>query len=260
MVNARLAEHRRERRHRVAACVLITAVTAGLAWGGLAGLRVAGRVLFLENPAFVIRRLDLQSDGKLQPSHIREYAGLREGVNLFEVNLHQVRRALESVPVVARAEVRRVLPDTLAVRVTERVALARLGAEEDPLALAVDGEGYVLGPGARSPFLPLLKGVRATGLRPGSVLQGNGVEAALEVLRLCNGTRLGQVIRIASIDVAPSDYLELRLEGGECVRVAKDRIEASLRKAAAVLQTCEAQARRPRWIDATGVNVVAREE
>lgn len=127
------------------------------------------------------------------------------------------------------------------------------------MPLAVDRDGYVLGPSARSPHLPSITGIRQGGLRPGSVLRGTTVQDALLTLSICDTTRLSQYVRIRSIDVSDAEHLDLRLEDGERVLLARERIEPNLRKVAATLQTCRERGTRPVLLDATGDNnVVAR--
>jgi cell division septal protein FtsQ len=259
MVNARLAEQKRDRRQRIGSIIVVTIALAALLWGLVTGAQVAGRVLFSGNDDFIIRDLDLTSDGRLQSFHIQEYAGLKKGMNLFALDIEKVRQALESVPVVSRVQVRRELPDTLVVSVTERTALARIGRDRDPLPLAVDREGYVLGPSSRSPHLPSVTGISQRGLRPGSVLRGPTVQDALLVLDLCDTTRIGQYIEVTSVDVSDPEYLDLRLKGNVRVLLSRERMEPNLRKVAATMQAAEDRGLRPVLLDATGENnVVAR--
>lgn len=252
MVNARLSEQKRDRRHRLGSVVVVTVALAGVLWGVLVGARFLGNVLFSGNSDFAITTLDLASDGKLQPWHIREYAGVKEGMNLFAIDIDGIREALESVPVVSRVTVRRQLPGTLVVRVTERVPLARIGRGEEPIPLAVDREGYVLGPSSHSPALPAITGIQQPGLKPGTILSGPDIRDALTVLEICDTTRLSQYIRISSISVEDAEYLDLHLADGERVPMAREGIEWRLRKLAAVLQANRERGLTPVFIDATG--------
>jgi cell division septal protein FtsQ len=219
-----------------------------------AGVRYTGRQLFTRNNEYAIRHLDLNSDGRLKTWHIREYAGLEEGMNLFSVDIRKIRRDLESVPLVRSVTVQRRLPDTLAVRITERVALARLGARRSGLPLAVDREGYVLGPSARSPALPAITGLPLRGLRPGSYLDDPVIRDALKVLDVCDTTRLNDYIKIERVDVHDPDFLELQLETGPRVQLARNRFDWRLRKVAGILRANRQMGRMPSLINATGDN------
>lgn len=251
MVSARVADRRRERMHRVSAVVLSLLVLGASAWLLLAGIQWLGRVLFVENGRYTITKLDLSSDGKLRPQHIREYGGLAEGANLFAVNLDQVRSDLQSVPLVNTVEVSRRLPGTLIVRLTERIALARLGKDEERSHLAIDREGHVLGPSSRTPGLPAITGLRDRGLRPGSYIDEQLVRDALTVLDIIDTTRLSQVVRVATIDVRHPEYLDIRLHDGERVVMGRDRLDWRLTRLAQSLQTAAQLGRSIMTIDLT---------
>jgi D-alanine-D-alanine ligase len=166
-VRARVAAGGTDRAHRIAAIAILLIALAGLGVGVALGFRQLGAWLFASNPRYVIQPggLDLQSSGRLQPAHLRDYAGLAEGQNLFALDLGQIRKSLLSVPLIKSADVRRVLPGTLRVRVSERVPVARL-ASGAGFQFAVDRDGVVLGPSGRAATLPLITGVTEPGLSP----------------------------------------------------------------------------------------------
>lgn len=215
MVTARLAEQKKERMHRVGGILLLALVLGGTVWVTAVGARVVGHRLFTENDRFLIEHMDIRSDGRLRPEHVREYARLEEGMNLFAVNIGRVREELESVPAVRSVRVTRRLPDTLIVEVTERVAAARLDEGSAGYPLAVDLDGVVLGPTSLSAQLPLIVGVRERGLRPGAEVSEPAVRSALELLALCEAPEFGRLVRARKIDVSHGEYLEVLLSGGE---------------------------------------------
>lgn len=250
-VRARWSDRQRERWHRLGAIVLLLLALAGLAWLGTAGVRQLGRAFFSENPHFTIRHLDLASDGKLAPAYIREYARLETGVNLFAVDLRQVRRDLESVPVVSRATVRRVLPDTLRVRVSERVAVARLGDEAGGPPLAVDREGYVLGPASVSTRLPVIAGYPARGLRPGSGVKDPGVHSALQLLEMSNEPVFSRFLRIRRVEVSGGGTLIVQLERGEKVRLPQTNLRHRLERLCEIIKQSADEGRAIASVDMT---------
>ena len=89
-----------------------------------AGVRVA-----LRSPLFPVRSVEVLTPLKHAPREAIERVVQRqlEG-NFFGARIDELRRALEQVPWVRRAEVRRVWPDRLEVSLEEHVALARWAA------------------------------------------------------------------------------------------------------------------------------------
>ncbi len=236
LVNARVGEERKARLHRLGAIVVLTAVLAGTLWAVLLGSRYVARRLFTQNDRFVIRHLQTTTDGKLRPMNIREYAKIEEGMNLLAVDIRKVREDLESVPVVSAVEVRRQLPDTLALRVSERVPSARLSEGPAGYALAIDREGYVLGPSAGASPLPAILGARDKGLRPGSQVADPAVASALLLIDLCDSPVFSRFLRIKDVDVGNADYLDVRLARGERVLLSRDRIQEKLEKLCEIIK------------------------
>jgi cell division protein FtsQ len=97
------------------------------------GALVAAALWLLRAPVFPIRSIELEGE-MLRNSvpTLRANAAPRLAGNFFSVDLQRSRQAFESVPWVRRAEVRRVWPDRLVVRLEEHHAAALWqGADED---------------------------------------------------------------------------------------------------------------------------------
>jgi cell division protein FtsQ len=236
-VRARSAGPRGDRMQRTAAIVVVAAILAGVGWLFLSGARWAGRILLTENPRYTIREFDLGSDGRIRPALIRQTIGVPDGANLFAVDIHRLRAELGRWSWVRHATVSRQLPDRLVVRLTERTPLARILAPGGALGMAVDAEGVVVGPAPSPSALPLIDGMAATGVRPGAVLDGGPVADALDLLELCDATRLGQHVRIATIYVNDPETLDVRLADGERAILPRKDLDAKLRRLSAMLIT-----------------------
>ncbi|HEX7380752.1 MAG TPA: FtsQ-type POTRA domain-containing protein [Nevskiaceae bacterium] len=92
----------------------------------------AGSVVYLARPALDRPVADVDVEGQfahMDPQQIVAAAALPSGVRLFDVSLATVQRHIEQLPWVASASVTRRWPATLDVRVTERQAIARWGAD-----------------------------------------------------------------------------------------------------------------------------------
>ena len=225
-------------RGHLAGIALVSVAVIALCGALFAAAVYAGRKLFTENPRFTIAVLDLQSDGsRLSPEHLREYSGLAPGQNLFAVDLAEVRRKLELVPLVGRVSIRRNFPDTLEVRVSERSALACLKSDRNAAPLAVDREGYVLGPFYSSPNLPVVEGYSEKGLRPGSQVRAREIRDALSVLDIVDSTpALARHLQIMVVNVRDRERLDVRLVNGKRLLLAPTRLEWRLQRAASSLQ------------------------
>jgi len=103
-------------------------------WLLVGGALLAAAYWLLRAPLFPIR--SIQIEGDMQRNNVptlRANAAPHLSGNFFSLDLQHSRRAFESVPWVRRAEVRRVWPDTLSVRLQEHRAVALWDSSESGL-------------------------------------------------------------------------------------------------------------------------------
>lgn len=254
LVASKAVKNQAARRRRMTSFTVISIALAGLIWGSVLGFRSIGRVLFTENDDYLIQQVICRSDGRLAtPARIKEWSEVQPGMNLFEVDIASIREHLETrVPVISTVTVKRHLPDTIEIQVNERQGLAQLEKNIIGVPLDVDKEGYVLGPSAKSSKLPVIVGYRQAGLRPGSFVEDTSLKDALDVLRICDETSLGQYVVVEQVSVGHPDFLDLRLKGDVRVTLAKNRYQARLAKVAGTLEYAKQNGRLLKTIDATG--------
>jgi cell division septal protein FtsQ len=237
----------------------------------LAGLAVCGVLLFAvyqllayalsfcfsRNPHFDLKNIVVVSDGRLSSAQLREYAGLKPGMNLFAVEFDELRDNLKSVPLVESVQIQRRLPDTLFVRVTERVALAQVHWKWRAVPFLVDRHGIVM-PATRSGrALPLIEGLKLDTLRPGEKIADEGVLYALNLLSTCDALLLSTRIRFERFDLRYPDYITAALADGVSVRFPRHSPRDKLIRLARVLEMAQEQGRHLKTIDLTpdGLNV-----
>ena len=134
-------------------------VAAGVAFGGYQAAVLLMVASFLSVDAIVVRGIDQLSEGEV----LALMAGLR-GENILTVDLELHRRRLVTSPWLRDGTIRRILPSTIEVQVTERapVALARLGER----LYLVDDNGTVIdeyGPRFARFDLPIVGGLTIRG-------------------------------------------------------------------------------------------------
>src|SRR5947209_8297011 len=125
-VNVQTEGRRRQRVRWVSAIVVALAVVVLSAVGVYRLVKYAAAKIVHENPRFAITQIVVEDDGALTPQQVAAFAGVAVGQNLLSLDLNQVRRNLEMLPVVRRVEVRRILPQKLFIHVDERIAVARV--------------------------------------------------------------------------------------------------------------------------------------
>ena len=213
-VNTKLAD--KQSSQKIGTGVLLAVAVVGLTLALWLGCRFVGRALFSENDRFQVRNLKIQEGSVISSELIKEYTQIKEGINLFSFDIAKVRKDfIRQSPNVKSMEIRRQLPDTVLIRVMERVPVARIGRKSPFVA---DAEGYVFGLRAGYHELPVLIGYRDPGLKPGSRLRGISI-AALEVVEACYDQKIG--LHIDQVEINNPEYLLLSVLDGDKVKEIK---------------------------------------
>lgn len=174
---------------------------------GLVFLFMVGGFLFLRSPYFSIKEVTVDGCMAVSRDEVLELAGIREGMNIFAVNLDKTRKLLECSPMIRAADLKRELPSTIYIRIEERkpVALVVSGGK----LWLVDAEGKILGEdNGKIPGLVAIVGISRI-VSAGSRLEGKELHALA-----CVGA-MGPLTRSVSSEVQVSgDELVLLLKEG----------------------------------------------
>jgi len=230
----------------------LLAVGAVVAVAGLTGFGMYRLVKFTsarmvyENPRFAITQIIVQNDGVMTPQQVMSAAGVAVGQNLLSLDLAQVQRRLEELPLVRRVEVRRMMPSKLQIHVDERIAVARLRSTgTSDASYFIDRGGVVLRPVRFSDgtvvqpqavgTVPTLVGVAATDLRVGKPVQSEQVYRALELLDKVQQAAAGSMLEIDSIDLSKARHLTLTTRQRTVVKFDLADFQPQLRRLSAIL-------------------------
>ncbi len=209
-VNTRFVD--RKNSQKIGVGVFLAVVAVGVTVALWFGISFTGRVLFSGNDRFQIKNLNIQEGTIITSDLIKEYTQLKEGMNLFGFDIAKVRKDfIRQSPNVKSMEIRRELPDSLHIRVVERVPVARVGRRSPFVA---DSEGYVFSVRSGYQTLPVITGYRDPSLRPGSRLCGMSL-AALEVVEACYDQKLG--LHIDEVEVNNPEHITLYVPDGNKV-------------------------------------------
>lgn len=219
----------------------VAAVCLGVAFGTIFCFYLLWRTgewalneLIYENDAFAIKTVEVQTDGVIVPDQLRRWAAIKPGENLMALDLHRVRRDLELVPAINTVVVERVLPQTLRIRVTERLPVAQVHLPRtkpaggmEIVVLQLDAEGFVmtpLDPRQRSTpvtqqeeSLPILAGVNAVEMQVGRQVESPQIRAALTMITKFVESPMAAMVDLRRVDVASAEILVLTTDQGATV-------------------------------------------
>lgn len=196
------------------------------------------------SPVLAVDRVTVVGARHTTAREVARAAALDNDDNLLLLSTGDVARAVEELPWVKRAEVDRMLPGTVRVRITERrpAAILTLGAA----AWTLDGRGRVLSEG-RVGDLPVIGGVAAGAIRPGTVVEAAEVVHALRAFRRLPPGLRDRVVAI----VAPTlERISFSLEDQTLIRYgAAERMAAKNSVLQALLDRLQEEGRAATYID-----------
>ncbi len=190
-VRSRKAAQQRNRRAVVWFCWLV--LVAGVIGGAAVGAREGLRRFFWQNPDYNLAEIEIKDDGPLAREQVLAATGLREGVNIFSIDIAQMRASLMAMPQVEHAEVERVLPGKITIDISERKPVAWVAARnhEDPTtdrkSFLVDRKGVLMRTGSNVTeyfHLPVIHGLPTDNFDPGETVGTPEMKAALDLIRL----------------------------------------------------------------------------
>lgn len=218
-------------------CVLI--LLASVVGGAYYGVREGLRRYLWENPEYQLKEIGVVNEGGSLPrDQIVEAAGVREGLNIFTINISKIRETLLRLPQVETAEVQRMLPNKIVITITERQPVAWVAEKQDENAaspggsLLIDAQGALFQCRTQLPayfHLPVIYGVESACMEPGQELQSPEIKAALDLIRLSNSDSALQTrFQATGIDVSKGYCLVVTDRNHAKITFGFDRLEWQL--------------------------------
>ena len=211
------------RRHLAYVAILAVCVAYG-------GYRVANAILSAD--VLTVTRITTTGNSRLSRGDVLALLAGLEGRNMLLVDLDQWRQKLLASPWVADAALRRVLPGTVDVLVSERepIGIGRLGAG----LYLIDRRGGVIdefGPTHADLDLPLIDGLAPAGGSPGAGPAVDDRRAGLAVRLLASLQPFPDLAgRVSQVDVTDSRDAVVILKGDTAfIRVGEDQFAERLR-------------------------------
>ena len=191
-VKVRAVTARRQRRQKVSSFFWVSALVVVICLAAGLGITTALDKFFFSNPDYTLKRVTLELDGVMTREDALAETGVREGENIFRVDLASAEKALRAVPLVGDVCIERHLPDHISITVTARKPVAWVAPIEkdaDPFdpekSLLVDETGYLMKPRIIQPefyHLPVIYGVQSDNIRDGEPLHNEDLHRALALL------------------------------------------------------------------------------
>ena len=230
-------QHRNQRVLVVASKLSLALLTCA---GVIFGVRYGAKQLFFDNPDYRLSKIEVQTDGTLQRDQILKAAQLREGENIFSVNLQHVHDQLQQLPQVAEVEVVRKMPSEINIQIVERKPIAWITADKDMVdpfaadgAFLVDARGALMKEKKLLPEylgLPVIVGCVNETLDAGRTIESFEAKAALELLRLSTRSFMQTRFQVRQIDLSNGYCLVVTDKTRTQVTFGFENLEAQLQR------------------------------
>lgn len=236
-----------EKKH-VFGIVLALILIAGICWG---------INYFLHNSSlFSIKEVlvngkDIFSQDIYEPSMKKYYLGR----NIFTVSITHIEKQLvRDLPYLKKVEVRRSLPDTLSIYVTERVPIALI---DHGSGVVIDGDAVVLG--GRVPRRNLIK-IQGVSFflgppRPGETVNSRLIDKALRIIKLLAEQGISANHNAEYIDVSNRDSIFIKIDG-VLVKLGKADFLKNIKRLAVILRDESVDMKGIEYIDLRFEDVV----
>ncbi|MBU3664592.1 MAG: FtsQ-type POTRA domain-containing protein [Chthoniobacterales bacterium] len=190
-VTATAETERRRRNQKIVLYAGEAVVVAGLLAFAWLGVRALIQWQFHGNDRYNVRVVEVDTDGVMTREEALAMTGIREGVNVFSLDLEAAQRTLAAVPKIKDARVERMLPDKVVIDIDARKPVAWIAPKdtgEDPSAMEtsrlIDRDGVMMKPEGFEPAqagLPVIYGIPTEQWKPGDRVELRELRAAVEL-------------------------------------------------------------------------------
>jgi cell division protein FtsQ len=220
---------------KVANVLLIFAAAAVI--GAVGGVAARGmRKVLTQSNNFAIREIEVSGNSHVSKDEILRRSGLKEGLNIFTVDLERAAQSVDSHPWIKGVTIKRKFPNKIVIHVIERKAAAIVRQEGYLKLMDLSGEVFKVLESGDPVDMPVIDGPGGT-----DVVLSNRAKA--DIFGILDLARISTVVPISSISeimVNPSGYELMGV--GELCRVRLG--DGDIKNRWAVLELVLTDARR----------------
>jgi cell division protein FtsQ len=224
------------------------------------GLTWLSKITVFENEKYKLIHIDVETTGGLRREKVLEWAEIPSNANLMALDIRAVRQRLLSQSEIGEAQISKILPNRLVIKVTERRPIARvvtnvIVGQGRALVYALDRNGVVIAPRPGEDFmrLPEIIGANLLEIIPGQRVTSQSVLAAIDLILLLEASRLRPKLGRPRVDISLEKTLRLSTPGGGWVILSceQDLLEQQIERLAKIMEHASKRAMRIQSADLT---------
>ena len=210
----RTYKQRRKKKRRVSRLKVLGYGALGTALAAVvAAVAVDAYGYLRSSERFAVQEVDVAGVHRLSPLEICRVSGLTPGISVFDIDVREVAKRVESMPRVLWAEVEKKPPNHVTITVEEREPVAVVRTKQP---VEIDRFGVVLGPPVGKEPIIALPEISGKNI-PADFVAGAAVKlpVILEAIALCEllvETGSAQVLGVRTIDVSDPKNFVMHIE------------------------------------------------
>lgn len=170
---------------------------------------------FLLSPMFNIKNINVSGNEKTSSEEILSLSQLKKDENIFKINKNETRENVKQNAYIDTVEIKRTLPDTVTIVVTERTATYQINYSN--LYMLINNQGYMLETTEMNEDMPVIVGITTNeeNIKTGNRLCVEDLEKLEDVLRISESAKSNNLEElITKIDITnKEDYIiEMKAE------------------------------------------------
>jgi cell division septal protein FtsQ len=205
----------------------------------------------VNSDTFQLQQVRILNIGTLTQPQSFQFAGLKRGTNLIQLDLVQVQQSIKRAhPEYKEVKVRRILPDRVDVLLKRRTPVAQIAYSR---YVQVDRELVVLPGSSTAPFrnLPVIEGspLPRQGLAVGVTVSDDATKKALRLMEEIKRTNVLRRHALTKVDIADPRNLTLIVDGSIEIRVGNSHYVERLKILDQTLKTQPLDPAKVKYID-----------
>jgi len=207
----------------------------------------------LENEKFRLSYIEVAITGRLRKEKVIEWASIPSEANLITLDIQKIQTRLLSRSEIGEAQVQKILPNKLVIKVIERRPVARLVIRTVPTQIptqvfALDKNGVIITPRPGEDFmrLPEIIGANLREITPGEKVKSQSVLSAIDLIVLLETSHLRPKLGRICVDVSKEKTLRLSTPGGGWAILSRDPqlMEQQIARLAKIMEYASARSLR----------------
>lgn len=191
---------------------------AVIKWIILIILLIGAIIYFMMSPLFNIRQIVIEGTSKINTQEIESLSQLTTGQNIYNFSKTKAKEKIKENPYISTVEIKRQLPDTVIIKVTEREATFLI--EFGNAYIYLDNQGYALEISEEELDLPILSSLSAnlSEFKPGNRLEKEDLLRLEQVITIISAIKSNELYdKLIKIDVADTTNFVLTMEDKKTV-------------------------------------------